>query len=80
MALLKPTVLDSLLSPFLPPFLDIYCSMKAGYSMNVYSRTKSKCDSLVEAGATWHSTAASLAKDSDIIFRYVQPKEAKSLS
>lgn len=45
--------------------------MKAGYQMNVYSRTKAKCDGLVEAGAKWYSSPESLAKDSNIVFRYV---------
>jgi len=39
--------------------------------MNVYSRTKSKCDSLVEAGATWCNSPESLANGSDVVFTYV---------
>lgn len=52
--------------------------MKAGYQMNVFSRTKAKCDGLVEAGAKWYNTPESLAKNSNIIFRYVGLGKSRS--
>ncbi|XJS11287.1 NAD(P)-dependent oxidoreductase [Aerococcaceae bacterium WGS1372] len=45
--------------------------MKAGYEVNVYNRTKSKTDSLVEEGAVWQETPRNIAEQSDIIFTIV---------
>lgn len=45
--------------------------MEAGYKLNVYTRTKSKADELLELGATWHDTQSSLAKASDVIITMV---------
>jgi 3-hydroxyisobutyrate dehydrogenase len=45
--------------------------IKAGYSLNVFTRTKSKADELVEAGANWKDTVADLSKDSDVIITIV---------
>ena len=45
--------------------------LKAGQRVEVYTRTKSKAESLLKAGATWAATPAALAKDSDIIFTMV---------
>ena len=43
----------------------------AGYAMNVFNRSKYKADPLVEQGAVWHKTPASLAKESDAIFTII---------
>lgn len=45
--------------------------MEAGYKLNVYTRTKSKAEELLELGAAWHDTQASLAKASDVIITMV---------
>ncbi|MCB0685639.1 MAG: NAD(P)-dependent oxidoreductase [Saprospiraceae bacterium] len=42
-----------------------------GYNLSVYNRTRSKADSLVEAGATWYDTPGEVAANSDIIFTIV---------
>ncbi|MBZ5797911.1 NAD(P)-binding domain-containing protein, partial [Burkholderia contaminans] len=42
-----------------------------GYEVNVYNRTKSKTDELVEIGATWCDTIADLSKSSDVIISIV---------
>ncbi|MGA2970504.1 MAG: NAD(P)-dependent oxidoreductase [Acidimicrobiales bacterium] len=42
--------------------------LNAGYPMTVSSRTRSKADALVAAGATWADTPGEVAKDSDVIF------------
>jgi len=41
--------------------------LKAGYSLTVFSRTKSKADSLLKAGARWANTPAEVAKDTDVV-------------
>lgn len=45
--------------------------IKAGYSLNVYSRTKSKAEELLEQGAQWKDTVAELAQQSDVIITIV---------
>ena len=45
--------------------------MKAGYQLLVYNRTKEKADALIEQGATWYSTPASVASQAKIIFSMV---------
>ncbi len=45
--------------------------LKAGYLLTVHSRTKSKADSLIQAGAKWADTAADVAKHSDVIITCV---------
>jgi 3-hydroxyisobutyrate dehydrogenase len=42
--------------------------LNAGYPITVSSRTKSKADALVAAGATWADTPGDVAKHSDVIF------------
>src|SRR5699024_6589082 len=44
---------------------------KAGYPLNVFTRTKSKAESLIENGANWKNSVAELAKSSDIIITIV---------
>jgi 3-hydroxyisobutyrate dehydrogenase len=41
--------------------------LDAGYSVNVYNRTKSKADTLLEKGAIWKDSPKEVAKDSDVI-------------
>lgn len=45
--------------------------MKAGFSVNVYNRTKSKTDTLVAEGAIWQDSPAAVTLASDIIFTMV---------
>lgn len=42
--------------------------MKAGYNLFVYNRTASKCDPLVEEGATACATPAEVGAQSDLVF------------
>ncbi len=45
--------------------------LKADYEINVYNRTKSKTDELVELGAVWQDTPQQVAEVSDVIFSMV---------
>jgi 3-hydroxyisobutyrate dehydrogenase len=45
--------------------------LKAGYPLNVYTRTKSKAESLLNDGANWVETVADLAKQSNVIISIV---------
>ena len=45
--------------------------MDAGYSVNVFSRTQSKADSLISRGAKWCETPEQVASCSDVIFSIV---------
>lgn len=45
--------------------------MKAGFPVNVYTRTKAKADELVSEGAKWQEDVAQLAESSDIIITIV---------
>jgi 3-hydroxyisobutyrate dehydrogenase len=45
--------------------------LKNGLEVNVYNRTKSKTDALVEAGAVWQETPAAVTENSEIIFTMV---------
>jgi 3-hydroxyisobutyrate dehydrogenase len=45
--------------------------MKAGFELNVYTRTKEKAADLLEEGASWQESVAELAKESDIIITIV---------
>ncbi len=45
--------------------------MEAGFTLNIYTRTKTKADELLEAGAVWKENAAVLAADSDVIITIV---------
>jgi 3-hydroxyisobutyrate dehydrogenase len=45
--------------------------IKAGYKLHVYSRTKSKTDELVEAGAVWQESPADLAREVDVVITMV---------
>jgi 3-hydroxyisobutyrate dehydrogenase-like beta-hydroxyacid dehydrogenase len=41
--------------------------LDAGYTVNVYNRTKSKTDALLEKGAIWEDSSKEVAMDSDVI-------------
>ena len=41
--------------------------LKAGYSLTVFSRTKSKADALLGSGARWANTPAEVANQSDVV-------------
>lgn len=45
--------------------------LKAGYDVNVYNRTKSKTDELVQLGAVWQDTPEKIAEISEVVFTMV---------
>lgn len=45
--------------------------ISAGFEMSVYSRTKSKADDLIAAGAAWFDSPKSVAQNSDVVFAIV---------
>ncbi|XAR67058.1 2-hydroxy-3-oxopropionate reductase [Bertholletia excelsa] len=45
--------------------------LNAGYTVTVFTRTASKAQSLLEAGAKWASTPLSVASQSDVVFSIV---------
>ncbi len=45
--------------------------LKAGYTLTIYNRTKSKGDQLVEEGANWANSPRDVALESDIVFSMV---------
>lgn len=45
--------------------------LKAGYSVHVYNRTKSKTDELLQEGAVWEESPAVVAKKVDIVMTMV---------
>ena len=45
--------------------------MKAGYTLNVYNRTRSKADDLVSAGASWCDTPGDAAANAQVIITIV---------
>jgi 3-hydroxyisobutyrate dehydrogenase len=52
--------------------------LKAGYKVNVYNRTKSKADDLVEMGCTWFDTPATLTAQSDVVVTIIgAPKDVE---
>lgn len=54
--------------------------LKAGYSVNVYNRTKSKAEPLVEEGAKWYDTAQDCTVASDVIISMVgYPKDVETV-
>jgi len=42
--------------------------LKGGYALNVFNRTKSKAEALIQSGAFWYSSPHEVAKHSDIVF------------
>jgi 3-hydroxyisobutyrate dehydrogenase len=54
--------------------------LKAGYPLNVYTRTKEKADELLNAGANWKESINELAKDSKIIITMIgYPKDVEEV-
>lgn len=54
--------------------------IKEGYAVNVFNRTKSKADSLIEQGAEWCDTVKLLSQNSDVIISIVgYPKDVESI-
>jgi 3-hydroxyisobutyrate dehydrogenase len=54
--------------------------MKAGYSLNVYTRTKSKAADLVSEGALWKNSPSEVAQDSDVVITIVgYPKDVEEV-
>lgn len=53
---------------------------KSGYSLNVFTRTKKKAESLISNGAIWKDSVAELASTSDVIITIVgYPKDVESI-
>lgn len=54
--------------------------LKAGYNVNVYNRTKSKANALVEEGAVWQGTPAGVARNSDVVISIVgYPEDVEAI-
>lgn len=54
--------------------------IKAGYTVNVYNRSKEKAEEVVQVGATWFDTVAELAANSDVIITIVgYPKDVEEV-
>lgn len=52
--------------------------MNAGYSLNVYNRTKQKAEELMSMGATWFDTPSDIAANSDVIVTIIGfPKDVE---
>lgn len=45
--------------------------IKAGYNVNVYNRTQTKAQTLIDAGAQWCGSPAEVAANSDVVFTIV---------
>ncbi len=45
--------------------------LAAGYPLTVHSRTKSKCQPLLDGGAAWAASPAEVGEASDIVFSIV---------
>ncbi len=53
---------------------------KAGYPLHIYTRTKNSAMQLIEEGAVWHDSAASLARACDVIITIVGfPKDVEEV-
>ena len=54
--------------------------LKAGYKVHVNTRTRVKAESLLEAGAVWRDDAASVARESDVVFTMLgYPSDVESV-
>src|SRR5262245_3682484 len=42
--------------------------LKAGHTIHVHSRTKSKAQDLLDQGAKWHDDAGSVAREAQVVF------------
>jgi 3-hydroxyisobutyrate dehydrogenase len=53
---------------------------EAGFELDIYTRTKSKAQDLLDRGAHWHDSVASLAESADVIFTIVGfPHDVRSI-
>ena len=54
--------------------------LKAGFPVNIYTRTKSKAEALIAEGAVWKDTVAEVSEASDIIITIVgYPKDVEQV-
>jgi 3-hydroxyisobutyrate dehydrogenase len=54
--------------------------LKAGYSVNIYNRTKAKAEPLIQEGAVWKDSVSALTKSSDVIITIVgYPKDVEAV-
>lgn len=54
--------------------------LKAGHTLHIYTRTKSKADELIELGAAWYATPVEVANQSEIVFTMVgYPKDVEQV-
>lgn len=54
--------------------------MKAGYDLYVYTRTKSKAEDLLQAGAIWQDSAADVARHADVTITMVEyPRDVEDI-
>lgn len=54
--------------------------LNAGYTVNVYNRTKEKANELLDKGAQWRDTAKQVAEKSDVVFTIVGfPEDVESV-
>jgi 3-hydroxyisobutyrate dehydrogenase len=50
----------------------------AGYTLNVYNRTKSKADELINLGCKWYDSPAKIAENSDVVITIIgSPKDVE---
>ncbi|TCZ76575.1 NAD(P)-dependent oxidoreductase [Paenibacillus albiflavus] len=54
--------------------------MKVGYPLHIYTRTMSKATELIDQGAAWHQSPATLAAECDVIITMVgYPKDVEEI-
>ncbi len=54
--------------------------LKSGYEVNVYSRTKEKCDGVVEKGAQWAASIVDCVRDASFVVTMVgNPKDVEDV-
>lgn len=54
--------------------------LRAGHHVAIYTRTKSKADELIEAGALWKTSPKEVAEASDVVFTMVgYPQDVESI-
>ena len=54
--------------------------LNAGHDVTIYTRTKSKAEDLITAGAKWAETPAQASKEQDIVFTMVgYPKDVEEV-
>lgn len=52
----------------------------AGYTLNIFTRTKKKAETLINNGAIWKNSVAELAKSSDVVITMVgYPKDVEAI-